>query len=583
MRVSLSLPALPHCPSGKGEGFYASGMVIVPGATHMAILKGAPDRLMPYVHAVPTCPEKNEMGDARTLKITSGAKNETPDAQSLFKQANKDFADKALRVILVAMRPLTAAEAEALGKMEDGDERLTYLLEGNTTYPLTFTAMMGLKDPPRDGVKESVELVQKAGVSVVMITGDQKATAMAISRNISIISGDASDSQALAKTRECADLHRDPKQPTEPPVLGPPKKGKPITSIELAELARMSEMVGQTVTWARAQPTDKVAIVETLQRQGHVAAMTGDGVNDAAALKIADIGTAMGIAGTSVAKGAADVVLMDDNFTTIVAAVQEGRKIFGNLQKYLLFYLGVKAAEGFMFSTCTFCGLPKPINNLPALFAKNFTHDIPSLSIAWEEGESYQMKIPPRKKAVGFVISDLAFYLRFLPFLAYYQLLVPGAFWFVYHSHMVRDAERGAVPSPSPADVVPACREPCPAGRTSRNRTRLRPSLRVAASPACARAERMACRRSGLSTASARRPSPSARMALASPSRASNSGGRQPTSRSLGTCPRTTPPTTWRTSATTTLSTAARRATSTPRRTTSRARAGLTRATLQAV
>merc|ERR1719460_3427862 len=165
---------------------------------------------------------------------------------------------------------------------------------------LTLLGLFGSQDPPRDGVREAVQECRDASIRVIMITGDQKNTAVAIARRLMILKhGDSGDENALV----CADPHRD--------------------DGEFLEDVKIDEVTARVNVFSRAQPEDKIAIVKSLQRQGHVCAMTGDGVNDAPALKAANIGVAMGLTGTDVANGASHMILTDDNFCTLVNAVEE--------------------------------------------------------------------------------------------------------------------------------------------------------------------------------------------------------------------------------------------------------------------
>jgi magnesium-transporting ATPase (P-type) len=175
-------------------------------------------------------------------------------------------------------------------------------------------------------------------------------------------------------------------------------------------------MVAEARCWARAQPSDKVAIIESFLRQGHIASMTGDGVNDAPALKKAAIGVSMGIQGTAVAQNASDIVLADDNFSTIVAAIREGRKIYSNVQKYVLFNLSVKAGECTCLLAAIILDMPLPISGLQLLFNLVTTHIIPTFSLAFELPEEYTMKIPPRNTKRDWILYKTQWLYRWLPF-----------------------------------------------------------------------------------------------------------------------------------------------------------------------
>lgn len=176
--------------------------------------------------------------------------------------------------------------------------------------------------------------------------------------------------------------------------------------------------------WARAMPSDKLTIVQSLQQQGMVTAMTGDGVNDAPALQHADIGVAMGISGTAVTRNAAALILMDDNFSTIVEAIGEGRKIYGNLQKYVLFNLSVKASECLCILTAILCGFCIPIQGMQQLANLLFTHIIPPMSLAWEDAEWYTMRLPPRDTKTDLILNRMHILYRWLPFVVLYAVII---------------------------------------------------------------------------------------------------------------------------------------------------------------
>jgi soluble P-type ATPase len=222
---------------------------------------------------------------------------------------------------------------------------------------------------------------------------------------------------------------------------------------EYLDTEELAEMTAETNVWSRAEPTDKYTIVESLRYQKFKVAMTGDGVNDAPALKRADVGVAMGIAGTAVTQQAASMVLMDDNFSTILAAVEEGRKIYGNVQKYVIFNLCVKGSECLVCMIAIFANLPMPISGLPQLVNLVATHIIPPISLAWEDKEDYTMTIPPRQTEDDLILDRVFMLFRWIPFLICYALvMIPSigsymfmATGFVHMSSVIGSTEAAAV------------------------------------------------------------------------------------------------------------------------------------------
>mmetsp|Transcript_107650 Transcript_107650/g.347435 ORF Transcript_107650/g.347435 Transcript_107650/m.347435 type:complete len:1249 (-) Transcript_107650:93-3839(-) len=411
-------------------------------ATHIAVIKGAPDMLLPKLHAVARAPSAE--GAAATLAVPGGPFTERE--LGLLKERNSDFSRRALRTLLLAVRPLGEAEAAALAEL-GAKERLMALLAPSdevkdSISELCFLSLWGIFDPPRSMAQKSVEECHRAGIRVVMITGDQQPTAVAVGRQVSIIAdGDdpafaSSPCAELYDTQESPVYHRqlrrlrskgyDEAPANEQPEMTRTDSGEKPVKEETNEQEsperkyrskeELDELSSRVSVWSRAAPTDKVTIVESLSSQGHITAMTGDGVNDAPALKKAMVGVSMGISGTEVAKGASELILMDDDFSTIVAAIREGRKIYANVQKYVVFNLSIKAGECTCLLTSISSGMPMPIRGLQLLFNLICTHIIPTMSLAWEDAEDYLMRVPPRETKQDLVVPRVMWLFRWVPF-----------------------------------------------------------------------------------------------------------------------------------------------------------------------
>jgi Ca2+-transporting ATPase len=268
--------------------------------------------------------------------------------QQIHDQA-QDMASQALRVLGIASK-----EAVTLQTAERG---------------MTFLGLVGMIDPPRPEAKQAIAVCAEAGIRPVMITGDHPLTAQAVAQELGLLSNG----------------------------------GRVVTGIELEamsdeQLERDVESIG---VYARVSPTHKLRVVGAWQSHGHIAAMTGDGVNDAPALKKADIGIAMGITGTDVTKEAADMTLTDDNFASIVAAVEEGRGVFGNIKKYLMYLLSSNIGEiGLMVGT-TLLGLPLPLSAVQILYVNLATDGLPALALSVDPPEKDLMKRKPRDPRTG--------------------------------------------------------------------------------------------------------------------------------------------------------------------------------------
>lgn len=302
----------------------------------ISFTKGAPDVLLPL------CGYVYSQGDIRPLTDS--------DRQSLL-EINASLGQKALRVLALAFR--------------GWDGLPTTISPETVEQGLVFVGFAGMIDPPRPEVKTAVELAKEAGIRTVMITGDHKLTATAIAAGLGILE----DEGQLV-------------------VTGP----------ELEKLSdlELEQMIEKVRVFARVSPEHKVRIVEALKAEGHVVAMTGDGVNDAPALKRADIGASMGITGTDVAKEASEMVLADDNFATIVAAVAEGRTIYANIRKAIYYLLSCNVGEIFAIFMSIMLGWGRPLTAIQILWINLVTDGLPALALGVEPPEPRVMHQKPR-------------------------------------------------------------------------------------------------------------------------------------------------------------------------------------------
>ena len=284
----------------------------------------------------------------------------TEDKRREIMSANKEMADKALRVLAVAKRDWTE---------KPGDNSPEFLEQD-----LVFLGLTGMIDPIRPEVKSAIEECRSAGIRAVMITGDHKDTAVAIAKELGIIT-DASQA---------------------------------ITGAELEKIpdAELTEAVQKYGVYARVQPEHKTRIVTAWKSLGAITAMTGDGVNDAPSIKSADIGVGMGITGTDVTKNVADMVLADDNFATIVSAVGEGRRIYDNIRKAIQFLLASNMSEVLGVFSATLMGFIL-LNPVHLLFINLVTDCLPALALGMEEAEPDTMSRPPRNSKEGIFAGGL--------------------------------------------------------------------------------------------------------------------------------------------------------------------------------
>ncbi len=298
--------------------------------------------------------------DGKKIVIVKGAVDmmESRCIKGDFEKAkimNKQMSERALRVLAVAYKEITEVPSELTSEeIENG---------------LTFMGLVGMIDPPRPEAKEAVAVCRQAGIKPIMITGDHVITATAIAKEIGIFNeGDMS-----------------------------------ITGVELDDMgdSELDEKLEQISVYARVSPENKIRIVKAWQRKGQVVSMTGDGVNDAPALKAADIGCAMGITGTDVAKGAADMTLTDDNFATIVDAVKEGRGIYANIKKAIGFLLGTNIGEIVAVFLAMMIWQESPFLSMQLLMINLVTDSLPAIALGMEKVESDVMTHKPKPKNEG--------------------------------------------------------------------------------------------------------------------------------------------------------------------------------------
>jgi len=318
---------------------------------------------MTTLHRTPQGPVAYAKGAAEVILAAcgsrwtaDGARALTPEDREGIVTTGRSMASRALRVLAVARKPThEIAEAES---------------------DLEFLGLVGLMDPPRAEARPAIEVCRSAGIRVVMITGDHPITAEAIARELGLLNG-----QKIVT-------------------------GAELDAMDDETLEDEAEDIG---VYARVSPAHKLRVVTALQSRGHIVAMTGDGVNDAPALKKADIGIAMGITGTDVTKEAAEMTLTDDNFTSIVAAVEEGRAIFGNIKKYLMYLLAANIGEIGLMTGAMLLGWPLPLSAVQILYVNLATDGLPALALAVDPPDRTLMGRPPRNPRSGIFTRPVVF------------------------------------------------------------------------------------------------------------------------------------------------------------------------------
>jgi sodium/potassium-transporting ATPase subunit alpha len=310
---------------------------------------------------------------------------------ALYTTTYEEFGGQGERVLGFAMKYLDCPIAEAEERDPKFKDKLKECLvvgkHENPTRDLVFVGLVTLMDPPRDEVPKAVGDCHTAGIKVVMVTGDHPLTAAAIARKIGLITLPTRD--VLAKERAI-----DPKLVPEDDIKAVVVKGSEIPNMTDDDWKILVSK--QEIVFARTSPEQKLIIVREFTKAGNVTAMTGDGVNDSPALKQAAIGIAMGLNGSDVAREAADIVLLDDNFASIVVGVKEGRLLFNNLKKSVAYTLAHLVPELIPVLLWAFGGCPQIMGSVMCLCIDLLTELCPAMSLAFEEPESNIMQVPPR-------------------------------------------------------------------------------------------------------------------------------------------------------------------------------------------
>lgn len=342
-------------------------------------VKGAPEVILER------CTRIRQDGETREMK--------TSDPEFVFEE-NRRMATEALRVLALAYQVISIDEVERF------KENLEY---GHPT-DLVFIGMVGMMDPPRPEVPEAVARCKRAGIKVIMATGDHKLTGAAIARQVGILE----------------------------------EGGKIFTGPDLRKMSEeeLDEVISDVAVFARVSPEHKHRIVESLQRKGNVVAMTGDGVNDAPALQAAQIGVAMGITGTDVTKETAEMVLTDDNFSSIVNAVEEGRVVFQNVRKVVKFLLATNIGENLALlgSLVLFASRGLIITPVQILWVNLVTDGILDITLAMEPKENDVMNQPPRKPESGLINSEILWNIVFVA-----SFMAVGTLWMFSHASSQND------------------------------------------------------------------------------------------------------------------------------------------------
>jgi Ca2+-transporting ATPase len=306
---------------------------------------------------------------SRQILVNGIAQKMTPEKITEIEEKNLEMASKALRVMALAYTECSPAPEQLSHEHLDG--------------ALTMVALVGMIDPPRQEAKKAIADCKRAGIKVMMITGDQKVTAVAVAEELGLPPGEA------------------------------------VTGLELSQMSdqELSDRIGRISVFARVEPIHKLRIVNAMKLKGYTVAVTGDGVNDGPALRAADIGIAMGIKGTDVAREASDMVLTDDNFASIVAAVEEGRVIFSNIRRSVFYLLSTSMGELFTWITAILIGIPLPVVAVQILWINLVTDGVCTIPLGLEPKHSNVLVEPPRRQKAGIVYNGMLWRIVFIALL----------------------------------------------------------------------------------------------------------------------------------------------------------------------
>ena len=383
-------------------------------SVHLLVMKGAPERIL----------------DRCSTIVVNGVEHQmTADWKEKFETAYMELGGLGERVLGFCDFALPKGDYPTGYPFNNDD--VNFPIDG-----LRFVGLMSMIDPPRAAVPDAVSKCRSAGIKVIMVTGDHPITAKAIAKSVGIISADNMTVEDLAeqKGKKVEDMTLEEKREAHAAVVHGGEL-KEITDKDLDEIL----MYHSEIVFARTSPQQKLIIVEGCQRMGAIVAVTGDGVNDSPALKKADIGVAMGIAGSDVSKQAADMILLDDNFASIVTGVEEGRLIFDNLKKSIAYTLTSNIPEISPFLLFILADVPLPLGTVTILCIDLGTDMVPAISMAYETAESDIMKRQPRNPFTDKLVNER------LISMAYGQIgmIQASAGFFVY---FVILAENGFLP-----------------------------------------------------------------------------------------------------------------------------------------